>query len=112
MKYKDYGTKGQKEKGARPQIKTTNQALSLLHPPSNRGHCSTFQPFNFSTAPKARAPRVSRCLPPRLLLDGNLKQEHTPTQRLPMNTTNQKISRRDDIQVKWESDLCYFQGDW
>ncbi len=29
-------------------------ALSLLHPFSNRGHCSTFQPFNFSTAPKAR----------------------------------------------------------
>ncbi len=59
-------------------------ALSLLHPLSNRGHCSTFHLFNFSTAPKARAPRASRCITARLLLDGNLKQEHPLTQRLPM----------------------------
>ena len=26
-----------------------NNAPSLLHPLSNRGHCSTFQPFNLST---------------------------------------------------------------
>ena len=69
--------------------------LSLLHPLSNRAHSSTFQLFNLSTAPKARAPRVSRCLPPRLLLDVPLQQKHPLTQRLPMNSTNQKISRRD-----------------
>ena len=49
---------------------------------------STFQPFNFSTTPKARAPRVSRCLPPRLLLDVPLhlttrepKKSHAETRR-------------------------------
>ena len=97
------------EKGDRPPKRpvgnkgpTPITALSLLHPLSNRGHCSTFQPFNFSTAPKARAPRDSRCLPPRLLLDGNLKQEHPITQRLPMNPTNQKISRRDAVSAERE----------
>ena len=37
-------------------LKRPLTALSLFHPFSNRGHCSTFQPFNFSTAPKARRP--------------------------------------------------------
>ncbi len=35
---------------------------------------STFQP---------RRRRDSRCLPPRLLLDGNLKQEHPKTKGFP-----------------------------
>ena len=73
------------KKGTDPKM-TPKRGLARARPqitPSNRGHCSTFQPFNFSTAPKARAPRVTRCITPRLLLDGNLKQEHTQSKGIP-----------------------------
>ncbi len=52
---------------------------------------SLFFPVHFHS----RRRRVSRCLPPRLLLDGNLKQEQTQTQRLYMNLSNPNNPMRE-----------------